>query len=123
MTKSSLSVCFAALVLSVSNVNAGVADIMTKDYYTKTFWQAVPVFNYDDLVKISKKYPTFCNTGNVENDKRELAAFLGQTTHETLYFSLPREEVGCGNYCSKEDESWAPCYPDQCYKGRLISML
>lgn len=53
---------------------------------------AVGFYTYDAFISAAKSFPSFGNTGSVETRKRELAAFFGQTSHETtghdfiLYF-------------------------------------
>lgn len=79
-------------------------------------------------------FPEFANTGDNEKDKRELAAFLGQTSHETTggWATAPggpfawgycfKEEVGCEagtctQYCDPSNAAYV-CVPGQTYQGR-----
>jgi len=41
------------------------------------------IVRYDALIEEAKNFPEFCNSGSEENDKRELAAFLGNVSQET----------------------------------------
>jgi len=91
-------------------------------------------FTYDALMEAAKAYPTFASSGDLEVDKRELAAFLGQTSHETTggWSTAPggpqawgycfKEEVGCESgtctqYCDGSNTEY-PCMPGQTYQGR-----
>ncbi|KAK8518664.1 hypothetical protein V6N13_018057 [Hibiscus sabdariffa] len=78
----------------------------------------------------AKSYPAFAATGDDENRKREAAAFLGQTSHETTggwpsadkgadhWGYCNNKEVGCpDNYCDSSSVQY-PCVPGQIYCGR-----
>jgi hypothetical protein len=43
-----------------------------------------PVVTYEGLIEAAKNYPKFCDNESVETDKRELAAFLANASHETF---------------------------------------
>ena len=97
-------------------------------------------FSHAALLAAAKAFPTFANSGDQEMDKRELAAFLGQTSHETTggWSTAPggpqawgycfKEEVGCeqgqctqycaaGNPCETLGLDCA-CVAGQTYQGR-----
>ncbi|MCG8474382.1 MAG: chitinase [Cytophagales bacterium] len=40
-------------------------------------------YTYEDFIEAASHFPSFCNTGSLEVRKRELAAFLANTAHET----------------------------------------
>jgi hypothetical protein len=40
-------------------------------------------YTYDAFIEAASKFPGFGTTGNDETRRRELAAFFGQTSHET----------------------------------------
>lgn len=66
------------------------------------------LFSYDYLVQASKSYHYFCNEGTLSQRKRELAAFLANTSHETT--------GGWGGYVPtasdyKDRYSWGYCFP------------
>jgi chitinase len=44
---------------------------------------AVGFYTYDAFISAAKEFPDFGNTGDDLMRKREIAAFLGQTSHET----------------------------------------
>jgi chitinase len=40
-------------------------------------------YTYDAFISAAKAFPGFGTTGDVATRKREIAAFFGQTSHET----------------------------------------
>jgi chitinase len=97
-------------------------------------------FTHDALVQAAAAFPDFANSGNTEHDKLELAAFLGQTSHETTggWATAPggpqawgycfKEERGCeggactgycsaGNPCADQGID-CTCAAGQTYQGR-----
>lgn len=40
-------------------------------------------YTYDAFIKAAKAFPNFGTTGNDATRKKEIAAFFGQTSHET----------------------------------------
>ncbi|XP_058780913.1 endochitinase-like [Vicia villosa] len=86
-------------------------------------------YTYEAFVEAAKTFPKFGNEGNSEDDKkRDIAAFFGQSSHETS--GRPREFLGpfewgycnvtqrnpSNNYC--EPSSEFPCAPGKNYYGR-----
>ena len=43
-------------------------------------------YSYDAFISAAKSYPAFATTGDTATRKREVAAFLAQTSHETTGF-------------------------------------
>jgi len=97
-------------------------------------------FTYDALIQASTAFPSFARSGDLTKDKRELAAFLGQTSHETTggWATAPggpqawgycfKEERGCeggactgycaaGNPCASQGID-CTCASGQTYQGR-----
>jgi len=85
-------------------------------------------------LEAAQAYPAFASSGDLTKDKRELAAFLGQTSHETTggWADAPggpfawgycwKEEVGCESggctqYCQSGNAQY-PCTVGQTYQGR-----
>ncbi|PNT21336.2 hypothetical protein POPTR_009G141800v4 [Populus trichocarpa] len=62
---------------------------------------AVGFYTYDAFISAAKEFPDFGNTGDDLMRKREIAAFLGQTSHETTG-GWP--DAPCGPY------AWGYCY-------------
>lgn len=44
---------------------------------------AVGFYNYEDFIEAADFFEGFGTTGDLDTRKRELAAFFGQTSHET----------------------------------------
>ncbi|KAG6621315.1 putative chitinase [Phytophthora cinnamomi] len=99
--------------------NSSFARFFDQDRFHAMFPDAVPLYNFNGLVNAANKYTTFANTGNDTNDKRELAAFLAQTAHESDNFKAAEEYARntytVWQYC---DNSTIPCAPGRRYHGR-----
>lgn len=105
------------------------------------------MLTYKCLIKATLGYPAFAQSGNVEDDKRELAAWLGEMSQETTgggcgqSTELPDGTCSCGpmwcdshpnggcaawGLCFVEEVAGAyctpnaqwPCVPGKEYKGR-----
>ncbi|XP_059461835.1 endochitinase-like [Corylus avellana] len=84
-------------------------------------------YTYDAFITAAQSFGGFGTTGDVSTRKRELAAFLAQTSHETTG-GWPEAEDGpyAWGYCfirEKEmkaycDVAKAPCPPGKLYYGR-----
>ncbi|CAH0473108.1 unnamed protein product [Peronospora belbahrii] len=83
------------------------------------FPDAVDLYNFNGLVNAASKFTTFASTGNDINDRRELAAFLAQTAHESDRFKAAEEYAkdtySVDQYC---DSRLYPCAPGRRYHGR-----
>ncbi|KAG2242703.1 hypothetical protein Bca52824_095462 [Brassica carinata] len=67
-----------------------LSDIFSRDqFYTMLLHMndnACPArgfFTYDAFITAAKSFPSFGNTGDLATRKKEIAAFFGQTSHET----------------------------------------
>ena len=97
------------------------------------------VYTLQGLLDAAADYPTFACEGDDATRRRELAAFLGQISHETTggWPDAPDgphawglcfiEEVGCENnacpqYCDANNQQW-PCAPGKTYHGRGAMQL
>lgn len=117
---SALDVCAAALVLAVAVGGAaaqGVGSVITQSVYDTMLRNrdnsqcpARGFYTYDAFIAAAAFFPSFGTTGSADDVKRELAAFFGQTSHETN--GGPQFEWG---YCFKEEVSKATSPP---YYGR-----
>ncbi|KAF0714719.1 hypothetical protein As57867_003724, partial [Aphanomyces stellatus] len=77
----------------------GLASIVSSDLFLQLFPKALAVYKYDHLVSVATaKYPEFAASGNVDNDKREVAAFLGQLSLESGNLTFV-EEVKKADMC------------------------
>ncbi|GMN20347.1 hypothetical protein TIFTF001_041488 [Ficus carica] len=95
----------------------------TKDCPSKGF------YSYDAFITAAASFPGFCSTGDAANRKRELAAFLAQTSQATAgqrsdtqdayawgYCHINTTTIGGENdYCTSPN--W-PCAPSQKYNSR-----
>ncbi|KAK7351990.1 hypothetical protein VNO80_17404 [Phaseolus coccineus] len=85
-------------------------------------------YTYDAFIAAAKAFPSFGTTGDTATRKREIAAFLGQTSHETTggWATAPDGPFAWGycfvrernpsTYCSATPQF--PCAPGQQYYGR-----
>ncbi|KAF0691261.1 Aste57867_17475 [Aphanomyces stellatus] len=94
---------------------AGLINILTKRLFAQLFPNALPVYKYENLLAMAAKYPSFANSGNVDEDKREVAAFLGQVALETGNLQYA-EEINKSDYCQASADY--PCAAGKRYFGR-----
>ncbi|XP_062176801.1 endochitinase-like [Alnus glutinosa] len=85
-------------------------------------------YTYDAFIAAAKSFPGFATTGDTATRKREIAAFLGQTSHETTggWASAPDgpyswgychiREQNPGSYCASDPNY--PCASGKQYYGR-----
>ncbi|EGZ27452.1 putative chitinase [Phytophthora sojae] len=104
---------------SGSSSLSGFARFFDQERFRSMFPDAVSLYNFGGLVNAASKYTAFANTGNDDNDKRELAAFLAQTAHESDSFKAAEEYAwntySVWQYC---DSSVITCAPGSRYHGR-----
>ncbi|KAI9107811.1 hypothetical protein K1719_021147 [Acacia pycnantha] len=113
----------------------GLAHIISNDTFEKMLMHrddaACPArgfYTYVAFLEAAKSFPAFAATGDAATNKREAAAFLGQTSHETTGgrtsalrgpyawgYCIKEEQVPC-NYCAPSEEY--PCAPGKQYYGR-----
>ncbi|KAG2242701.1 hypothetical protein Bca52824_095460 [Brassica carinata] len=92
-------------------------------------------FTYDAFITAAKSFPSFGNTGDLATRKKEIAAFFGQTSHETTggWPTAPdgantwgycfKEEIDKNEqHCDSNNLEW-PCSTGQSYYGRGPIML
>ncbi|XBJ17901.1 hypothetical protein VPH35_009206 [Triticum aestivum] len=117
----------------------GVASIVSRDLFERLLLHrndaaclARGFYTYDAFLAAAAAFPAFAGTSeglSVETRKREVAAFLGQTSHETTggWPSAPDGPFSWG-YCFKQERDppsdycqprpeW-PCAPGRRYYGR-----
>jgi chitinase len=113
---------------------SGFAAVLSRALYESLLPNRNALYDYDSLLRAAAKYPEFASIGTLEERRREVAAFLGNVSHETtggwptapggpeawgLYF---KEEVGCETgactqYCDSSNVDY-PCAPGKTYHGR-----
>ena len=70
-------------------VHGDVTDIITKELFEKMLLHRNDnhcpggFYTYEAFITAARAFSGFCTTGTLETRKRELAAFFGQTSHET----------------------------------------
>ncbi|KAG4209564.1 hypothetical protein ERO13_A03G208800v2 [Gossypium hirsutum] len=92
---------------------------------------AAGFYTYEALMAAAKAYPAFAATGDDATRKREVAAFFGQTSHETAAgrgrnppggpfvwgYCYNKEVKPLSEYCDGTNQQF-PCVPGQKYYGR-----
>ncbi|CAN1226118.1 unnamed protein product [Linum perenne] len=71
-------------------------------------------YNYNAFISAARSFNGFGTTGDLNTRKKELAAFLAQTSHETTGYCFIRERQRL-TYCSSNE--W-PCPAGRQYYGR-----
>ncbi|KAJ7978682.1 Chitinase [Quillaja saponaria] len=86
-------------------------------------------YTYDAFISAAEAFPNFGTTGDTETRKKEIAAFFGQTSHETTggWPTAPDgpfawgycfiREVNPSAYCDPSSIAY-PCAPGKQYYGR-----
>ncbi|KAF7827759.1 endochitinase A2 [Senna tora] len=74
-------------------------------------------YSYDAFLQAARSFPGFASTGDTATRKREIAAFLGQTSHETTggWASAPDGPYAWGYCFNKEQNPGAYCSPSAQY--------
>ncbi|OMO83728.1 Glycoside hydrolase, family 19, catalytic, partial [Corchorus olitorius] len=60
-----------------------VTEVISRDLYETMFKHRNRFYSYDAFVAAARSFNGFGTTGDFITRKRELAAFFGQTSHET----------------------------------------
>ncbi|TVU31836.1 hypothetical protein EJB05_23549, partial [Eragrostis curvula] len=112
-----MAVCAtAALLLAAwaggAAAQQGVGSIITRSVFDNMLKQrnnaACPAkgfYTYDAFIAAAKAFPSFGNTGDLATRKRELAAFFGETSHETTGGTRGAADQFQWGYCFKEEQS------------------
>ncbi|GAB2271430.1 hypothetical protein Dimus_006267 [Dionaea muscipula] len=86
-------------------------------------------YTYNAFIEAARSFPGFGTTGDVNTQRKELAAFFGQTSHETTggWPTAPDGPYAWG-YCFKQEQgnppsycepsTAYPCAPGKSYYGR-----
>ncbi|XP_040959173.1 endochitinase 1 isoform X2 [Gossypium hirsutum] len=121
-----------------SDCGGGLSSIVTREVFEEMLpyrndprCPAAGFYTYDALMEAAKAYPAFAATGDDATRKREVAAFFGQTSHETsggVGWNAPGGPYVWGycftkqinppsDYLDKTCKEY-PCVPGQKYYGR-----
>ncbi|KAE8690712.1 Endochitinase 1 [Hibiscus syriacus] len=103
----------------------GLTSLISRDLFNRMLLHrndgACPARNfytYDAFIAAARSYPAFATTGNQDTRKREIAAFLAQTSHETTggWPSAPDGPYSWG-YCFNREQNppSSYCRPDPTY--------
>ncbi|XP_047094242.1 chitinase 2-like isoform X18 [Lolium rigidum] len=124
----------------VRGPGGGVASILSKDLFEQMLLHrndaactARGFYTYEAFLAAAATFPAFGSTAeglSVETRKREVAAFLGQTSHETTGgwptapdgpltwgYCFKQEREPKSIYCDTTKPEW-PCAPNKEYIGR-----
>lgn len=100
----------------------GVSSIITQNVFNQLLkhkddagCKAKGFYSYNAFIAAANAFPAFGTTGDLSTRKRELAAFFGQTSHETTggWPTAPDGPYAWG-YCFKEEQGNPPaqyCQP------------
>ncbi|KAJ4797260.1 Chitinase [Rhynchospora pubera] len=98
----------------ISSVKAqGVGDIITSSLYDQMLPHRNPFYTHEAFIKAASSFPAFGTTGNVATRKRELAAFFGQTSHETTVSSF----LYCGTPGSSDANTYGYYFIEELNKN------
>lgn len=128
-----VELCVAALLLLLlaalsggAAAQQGVGSIITRSVFDDMLKQrnnpACPAkgfYTYDAFIAAAKTFPAFGNTGDMATRKRELAAFFGETSHETTGQQLLNQHASEQEYKSVLEEN----KHDRCAKRRSCLYL
>lgn len=115
---------------------ADVSSLISKDLFEQILKHrndaACPAkgfYTYEAFVNAANSFGAFATTGDTNTQKREIAAFLAQTSHETTGgwatapdgpyawgYCFKQEQGSPGDYCVASQE-W-PCVAGKKYYGR-----
>ncbi|XP_037475293.1 basic endochitinase A-like [Triticum dicoccoides] len=113
--------CGAGCQSQCSGCGGGVASIVSGDLFERFLLHrndaaclARGFYTYDAFLAAAGAFPAFGTTGDLDTRKREVAAFFGQTSHETTggWPTAPDGPFSWG-YCFKQEQGSPPSYCDQ----------
>jgi chitinase len=96
-------------------VAAGLAGVLSEATFNSMFPERNRFYSYAGLLAASATYSAFANMGALAVRKREVAAFLANTAHETGDFVFI-EEIAKSDLCAPQ--SGCPCARGKRYFGR-----
>ncbi|TXG59885.1 hypothetical protein EZV62_014458 [Acer yangbiense] len=119
-----------------SGVGGDIGSIISRDRFEQMLKHrndancpARGFYSYDAFIAAAKSFPAFATNGDADTRKREVAAFLAQTSHETTGgwptapdgpyswgYCFKQEQGNPGDYCVP-NQQW-PCAPGKKYFGR-----
>ncbi|XP_047314881.1 endochitinase-like [Impatiens glandulifera] len=120
----------------VTPTGGGVSSLISKDLFNEMLKHRNDAncpgkgfYTYEAFIAAANSFNGFATTGDIDTRKREIAAFLAQTSHETTGgwptapdgpyswgYCFVQEQGNPGAYCVSSAE-W-PCAPGKKYFGR-----
>jgi predicted chitinase len=85
--------------------------------FAQIFPNKNPVYTYQGLLAAAGKYPSFCNSGTLQQNQQEAAAFLANISHESGALVFTDEQNPPIIYCDSSATA-TPCAPGRSYHGR-----
>jgi len=96
----------------------GISSWFTKDIFQQMFpnlcnpaCHGCQMLQYECLIKATAAYPQFANSSSLEDNKRELAAWLGQMSQETTGGGCSASTEGADGTCSCGSD-WCDSHPN-----------
>uniref|UniRef100_A0ACD5VZK5 Uncharacterized protein n=1 Tax=Avena sativa TaxID=4498 RepID=A0ACD5VZK5_AVESA len=119
-----------------SGGGGGVSSIVSESLFNQMLLhrndpacEAKGFYTYNAFIAAANSFPAFATTGSTDVRKREVAAFLAQTSHETTGgwptapdgphswgYCFKQEQGATSDYCTPSSQ-W-PCAPGKKYFGR-----
>ncbi|XP_037466514.1 basic endochitinase C-like [Triticum dicoccoides] len=131
-----VAVVVATVAMAIGAARGSVSSVVSRAQFDRMLLhrndaacQAKGFYTYDAFVAAASAFPGFGATGSADAQKREVAAFLAQTSHETTggWATAPDGAFAWG-YCFKQERGAAadyctpsaqwPCVPGKRYYGR-----
>ncbi|XVE67265.1 hypothetical protein DITRI_Ditri08aG0146600 [Diplodiscus trichospermus] len=111
-----------------SDTSGRISDLISRETFEEMLLHrnnpacpAVSFYTYKAFIAAAKSFPDFALVGDNATRKREIAAFLGQTSHETTDgrggWNPPDGPFAWG-YCFNRPIEAFPCAPGQQHYGR-----
>ncbi|KAG0554227.1 hypothetical protein KC19_12G074500 [Ceratodon purpureus] len=98
--------------------SGGWSSFVTKAVFESFFPDRVAFYTYEGLQAASvAPYAAFGTTGSLDDQKRELAAFLANVNQESGGLQFTVEQSPVGIYCQADNTQY-PCAPGKTYIGR-----
>lgn len=119
---STLTVCTALLApmacAAATPADAPGAFLPSRAQFDLLFPDRIAFYSYEGFVEAVRLTPGFADWGNAQQRRQEMAAFLGQISHESDQLRAQREykQQNWNNYCRSSDAFG--CAAEQQYYGR-----
>ncbi|KAJ3689702.1 hypothetical protein LUZ61_018866 [Rhynchospora tenuis] len=107
-----LTLALLAGIFCYTGKAQSASSIITPSFYDKMLPNRNKFYTYDAFVKAANAFPQFGTTGDAATRKKELAAFFGQTSHETTggWSSAPGGPYAWGYSFTEEQTKTDPTY-------------